>query len=312
MAAARRRTAEGLAELIPRLEALGPAGAQGAEQARAALAGLAEEIGAVAEAGSRGLAGSLSGILADLAVGARSTADAFSAMARAIQSELARLLQERVFAPVFGPLFDAILPAFGLARGGVLSGGALQPFAMGGVPALSVLRNTVVDRPVLFPMANGEMGLAGEAGPEAILPLKGGGVRAITPAGETILPLARAASGHLAVRLDMPSGEVVPFARGGVPDWARVPGPPPATPRDRATAGADGGAPPRPLRVEIINHGAARGEEVSVTQEQEADGDLLRIVIDRVDAALAENARRGRGSLTAALGGVFGMRRVPR
>jgi hypothetical protein len=51
---------------------------------------------------------------------------------------------------------------------------------------------------------------------------------------------------------------------------------------------------------------------VSVTQEQEADGDLLRIVIDRVDAALAENARRGRGSLTAALGGVFGMRRVPR
>jgi hypothetical protein len=157
-------------------------------------------------------------------------------------------------------------------------------------------------------------------------------VRAIAPAGETILPLARAASGHLAVRLDQPAGQVVPFAtggvpevrldlppaqvipfaRGGVPDWARVPGPPAATPRDRATAGAGGGAPPRPLRVEIVNHGAARGEEVSVTQEQEADGDLLRIVIDRVDAALAENARRGRGSLTAALGGVFGMRRVPR
>ena len=48
----------------------------------------------------------------------------------------------------------------GLARGGVLQGGSLVPFASGGI----------LDRPTVFPMANG-MGLAGEAGPEAIVPL---------------------------------------------------------------------------------------------------------------------------------------------
>jgi lambda family phage tail tape measure protein len=47
------------------------------------------------------------------------------------------------------------------AEGGVFAHGNVIPFAYGGV----------VDRPTLFPMANG-MGLMGEAGPEAVLPLK--------------------------------------------------------------------------------------------------------------------------------------------
>lgn len=50
-----------------------------------------------------------------------------------------------------------------LANGGVMSRGNLTPFANGGV----------VNGPTLFPMANG-MGLMGEAGPEAIMPLKRG------------------------------------------------------------------------------------------------------------------------------------------
>ena len=54
----------------------------------------------------------------------------------------------------------SILP---FAKGGVLQGGQVKPFAYGGV----------VNRPTLFPMANG-MGLAGEAGPEAIMPLRRG------------------------------------------------------------------------------------------------------------------------------------------
>jgi lambda family phage tail tape measure protein len=47
------------------------------------------------------------------------------------------------------------------AQGGVFAHGAVIPFALGGV----------VDRPTLFPMARG-YGLMGEAGPEAVLPLK--------------------------------------------------------------------------------------------------------------------------------------------
>ncbi|GBU17334.1 MULTISPECIES: phage tail tape measure protein [Methylobacterium] len=49
------------------------------------------------------------------------------------------------------------------ARGGVLMGGRVQPFAAGGVIAA----------PTYFPMRGGT-GLAGEAGPEAILPLRRG------------------------------------------------------------------------------------------------------------------------------------------
>ncbi len=52
---------------------------------------------------------------------------------------------------------------FPSADGNVFSQGSIVPFATGGV----------IDSPVLFPMANGT-GLMGEAGPEAILPLKRG------------------------------------------------------------------------------------------------------------------------------------------
>ncbi|GJD95717.1 phage tail tape measure protein [Methylobacterium iners] len=49
------------------------------------------------------------------------------------------------------------------ARGGILAGGRVRPFASGGVVAA----------PTYFPMQGG-LGLMGEAGPEAILPLKRG------------------------------------------------------------------------------------------------------------------------------------------
>lgn len=48
------------------------------------------------------------------------------------------------------------------ADGAVMIGGNVTPFARGGV----------VSSPTVFPMANGGMGLMGEAGPEAIMPLK--------------------------------------------------------------------------------------------------------------------------------------------
>lgn len=47
-----------------------------------------------------------------------------------------------------------------VAKGGVFEGGSLTPFARGGI----------VNRPTIFPMASG-MGLMGEAGPEAVMPL---------------------------------------------------------------------------------------------------------------------------------------------
>lgn len=48
------------------------------------------------------------------------------------------------------------------ARGNVFERGALVPFARGGI----------VTRPTVFPMASGGVGLMGEAGPEAVMPLR--------------------------------------------------------------------------------------------------------------------------------------------
>jgi hypothetical protein len=62
-----------------------------------------------------------------------------------------------------GGIFGMIGSLFGFADGGVFSGGHVQPFARGGI----------VNSPTLFPMANGA-GLMGEAGPEAIMPLRRG------------------------------------------------------------------------------------------------------------------------------------------
>jgi lambda family phage tail tape measure protein len=50
------------------------------------------------------------------------------------------------------------------ANGNAFAGGNVIPFAKGGV----------VSSPMLFPMSGGQTGLMGEAGPEAIMPLKRG------------------------------------------------------------------------------------------------------------------------------------------
>ncbi len=75
-------------------------------------------------------------------------------------------------AGLFSGLAGGLGSAIGFARGGVVESGRVRAFASGGV----------VDGPTLFPMRGG-IGLAGEAGAEAILPLARGpdgrlGVRA--------------------------------------------------------------------------------------------------------------------------------------
>jgi lambda family phage tail tape measure protein len=62
-----------------------------------------------------------------------------------------------------GGLFDFIGGLFGNAKGNVFAPSGVVPFAQGGVVA----------RPTMFPFASG-VGLMGEAGPEAIMPLKRG------------------------------------------------------------------------------------------------------------------------------------------
>jgi len=89
--------------------------------------------------------------------GTKSAKDAFRDMAREIIAELYRVL-------VVQRMVNAAKMAFGFADGGVFQNGNVVPFANGGV----------VGSPTYFPMSGGRTGLMGEAGPEAIMPLKRG------------------------------------------------------------------------------------------------------------------------------------------
>lgn len=65
----------------------------------------------------------------------------------------------------FKPIENALAGAFsGLFGGMAGAAGAIKPFAAGGI----------IGTPTYFPLAQGGLGLAGEAGPEAIVPLSRG------------------------------------------------------------------------------------------------------------------------------------------
>lgn len=87
---------------------------------------------------------------------------------RSLAGRLSSLALDMAFKPlergVAGLLQGALGGAFGFAKGGAFANGRVVPFADGGVVAA----------PSYFPMAGGALGLMGEAGPEAILPLRRG------------------------------------------------------------------------------------------------------------------------------------------
>lgn len=102
--------------------------------------------------------------------GTKSVEDAFRTMAYEIIKELYRVfvvkqitgfITNAVGAAMAGPVQGPMLPS---ANGNVFSHGSLVPYANGGI----------VGSPTMFPMAGGRTGLMGEAGPEAIMPLKRG------------------------------------------------------------------------------------------------------------------------------------------
>jgi len=78
-----------------------------------------------------------------------------------VDSMIQDLIRMMIYQKITGPLFGSISGLFGSAKGNAFQGGKVLPFAKGGI----------VTQPTIFPMAQGA-GLMGEAGPEAVLPLK--------------------------------------------------------------------------------------------------------------------------------------------
>jgi lambda family phage tail tape measure protein len=121
----------------------------------------------------------------------------FTDLANSIIADMTRIAIRQA---IIKPLVGGVLDIFGIpksAMGNVFAQNGIQKFARGGI----------VDRPTLFPFAKG-IGLMGEAGPEAIMPLKrgrdgklgvagGGGVNVgeiniiVQNTGENLNPLAQ-------------------------------------------------------------------------------------------------------------------------
>lgn len=202
------------------------------------------------------------------------------------------------------------------AKGAVFDDG-MQAYANGGVFASSkhitdeiktikayaagdAFHNTVLNKPQLF-RANGKLAVAGEAGPEAVMPLRNGMVQAVAigRGGRNVidLPLTRI-NGRLGVTLPedrlatMPS--VRPFANGGAfgaSESGTI-----TTSKSLNIRGAANNAQisvqPQ-VNIQIINNAATA---VSTTQERDKDGTLnVKVLINQLEANMTDRARRGEG-----------------
>ncbi len=114
--------------------------------------------------GSKGLGRALTSAFGDVIEGGKS----FQDILRSLAADLAKLAVENVFSGAgqaggfdLGGLFGGLISVNG--QGNAFNNGRLTTFAKGGI----------LSNPALFPMAGG-VGLAGEAGPEAIIPLSRG------------------------------------------------------------------------------------------------------------------------------------------
>jgi hypothetical protein len=157
---------------------------------------------------------SMSDAFMSIADGTKSASDAFRTMAADIIRELYKVLVVKRLVGSFGVkgtpdsgiagFLGSLITGSGgpnftnvSANGNAFSGGNVIPYANGGVVGGGMFGNFtnvsangnvfsggsqvkayanggVVGRPTVFPMANGGVGLMGEAGPEAIMPLKRG------------------------------------------------------------------------------------------------------------------------------------------
>jgi hypothetical protein len=128
------------------------------------------------------IANSMGDALTSIVDGTKSVSDAFKDMARAIIADLYQIYVVKQITGMISAAINPYLPQVPNANGNAFSGGNIVPYADGGV----------VSAPTMFPMNDGRTGLMGEAGPEAIMPLKRGkdgklGVQAEGGAGDVII-----------------------------------------------------------------------------------------------------------------------------
>jgi hypothetical protein len=136
------------------------------------VAGAMDEVGKTLTDGTTSLRsgveelrGTFKGLFRDIVTGSASGKEALASLASKLADMLADSAFDSLFGKsgVFGGLIDGLAGIFGFANGGVFQGGRVAAFASGGV----------VNGATAFAMRGG-LGVMGEAGPEAIMPLTRG------------------------------------------------------------------------------------------------------------------------------------------
>jgi phage-related minor tail protein len=114
--------------------------------------------------------GGLSRALSQAFVGATAGGRQFDDVLKSVALRMSGLAVSAAFRPIASGISSGLSSLFSGLFGGASSTGvkaatgAIKPFATGGV----------IGTPTYFPLASGGVGLAGEAGPEAIVPLRRG------------------------------------------------------------------------------------------------------------------------------------------
>ena len=123
-------------------------------------------------------AGTMIDAFREVADGTKTVGQAFGDMAEQIIRQILDLL---IYQPLLRSLTNALVPGMGSSVFGAATQALAGPKPLPGVPAGGSVRGSykfanggVVNSPTMFGMSGGRTGLMGEAGPEAILPLKRG------------------------------------------------------------------------------------------------------------------------------------------
>lgn len=112
----------------------------------------------------RGFGSALTKAFTDVAVRGRKLSDVVKGLALSLSRNALQAAIKPVGNAIGNSLSNTLASALRFQKGGVFSSAKPVPFARGGIVA----------SPMTFPLGGGQLGLAGEAGPEAILPLSRG------------------------------------------------------------------------------------------------------------------------------------------
>lgn len=145
------------------------------------------------ESGANGFARAMTRAFSASVTGGRQFDDILKSLTLRLSDMAVRMAFRPLEQSIAGSLSGLFAGLFGGSNPGHVSAssGAIKPFATGGV----------IGTPSYFPLMNGGVGLAGEAGPEAIMPLTRG------PDGR--LGVASGANGaaHITVQIATPDAE---------------------------------------------------------------------------------------------------------